>query len=375
MRLARLAVLTLLLGGCAQDQPGQQMAYVPPSYPSGSSLQSYPASAVADGLAQPAARTDATAARNSGPEPFRSEIAITLPGRGAEGVRDISAFHEADEEGDWTYQFLEFRDAVGDRESFLRITNVYTAPILSSEGWRFWEVASDPKRGEVGIVPVRRAVDCDEAQFRAATRAFVGEIDQVPPMHSALKREGRPLYEYARAGVTLERAPRRVAIHAIETLAFAGSRATIRVRCSKGTYIRTLAADIGERLGCGAPLSGLRRERVGTLSVADAITLEALEALEPAARRARLAPADALLSDLPRVDLDVPSETRFLHGQKLRAPAAAGTTGRVRVYGAGRLLGVAALRDGALVPQRLVATGDSATKHIEPEEHHEPRHP
>lgn len=197
MRLARLAVLTLLLGGCAQDQPGQQMAYVPPSYPSGSSLQSYPASAVADGLAQPAARTDATAARNSGPEPFRSEIAITLPGRGAEGVRDISAFHEADEEGDWTYQFLEFRDAVGDRESFLRITNVYTAPILSSEGWRFWEVASDPKRGEVGIVPVRRAVDCDwrECRFTEVVDLSLHELNA-----DAVRRGTVPLTLKSKSG-------------------------------------------------------------------------------------------------------------------------------------------------------------------------------
>ncbi len=228
-----------------------------------------------------------------------------------------------------------------------------------------------------GRVLVRRTVGCDEAQFRAVAAAFVGEIDQVPPMHSALKREGRPLYEYARAGVTLERAPRRVAIHAIEALAFGGSRATIRVRCGKGTYIRTLAADIGERLGCGAHLASLRRERVGALSVADAITLDALEALGAAARRARLAPADALLAGLPRVDLDAPAAVRFLHGQKLRAPAAAGGRDgtRVRVYGAARLLGVATLRDGVLVPKRLVATGAGATKHTEPQGHHEPRHP
>ncbi len=228
-----------------------------------------------------------------------------------------------------------------------------------------------------GRVLARREVGCDEAQLRAAAAAFVGEIEQVPPMHSALKREGRPLYEYARAGVTLERAPRRVVIHEIETLAFVGSRATIRVRCGKGTYIRTLAADIGERLGCGAHLAGLRRERVGALSVADAITLEALEALEPAARRARLAPADALLADLPRVDLDAPAEARFLHGQKLRVAAATGSRdlARVRVYGAQRLLGVAALRDGVLVPQRLVAAGAGATKYTEPEASHESRHP
>jgi tRNA pseudouridine55 synthase len=228
-----------------------------------------------------------------------------------------------------------------------------------------------------GEVLARREVDCDDAAFRAAAAAFVGEIEQVPPMHSALKRDGRPLYEYARAGIVLERAARRVAIRSIETLAFAGSRATIRVCCSKGTYVRTLAADIGERLGCGAHLSALRRERVGGLSLADAVSLDALEALEPAARRARLAPADALLAGLPRVDLDATSEARFLHGQKLRAPASlqGGDIERVRVYGPHRLLGVAALRAGALVPLRLVATGDAEPTHPEPEAPHEPRHP
>ncbi len=210
-----------------------------------------------------------------------------------------------------------------------------------------------------GSVVARREVGCDEAAFRAAAAAFVGEIEQVPPMHSALKRDGRPLYEYARAGITLERAPRRVTIHAIEALGFDAPRATIRVSCSKGTYIRTLAADIGERLGCGAHLSALRRERVGALSVADAIGLEALEALAPAQRSARLAPADALLAGLARVELDAAGAARLLHGQKLRAPAAlqADEERRVRVYGPRGLLGVAIVRQGALVPQRLIATG------------------
>ncbi|RPH64279.1 MAG: tRNA pseudouridine(55) synthase TruB [Burkholderiales bacterium] len=218
-------------------------------------------------------------------------------------------------------------------------------------------VATDTADAE-GRPIAQREVDCDEVAFRCAAAAFAGEIEQVPPMHSALKRDGRPLYEYARAGVTVERAARRVTVHAIDTLAFAAPRATIRVRCSKGTYIRTLAADIGERLGCGAHLSALRRERAGAMSVDDAITLEALEALEPAARRARLAPPDALLAGLARADLDEASAARFLHGQKLRAPASLhGDDGaRVRVYGARRLLGVAELRQGALVPQRLVAS-------------------
>ncbi len=207
-----------------------------------------------------------------------------------------------------------------------------------------------------------REMRCDERAFRAAAAAFVGPIDQVPPMHSALKRDGRPLYEYARAGVTLEREARRVIIHAIDVLRFEPPRAALRVRCSKGTYIRTLAADIGERVGCGAHLSALRRERVGTLDVADALTLDALEAIAPGERRSRLLPLDALLGALPRVALDDEHAARFLHGQKLRVHEPSGGAAnedpaRVSVYAGARLLGVAQLRAGTLVPQRLVATG------------------
>lgn len=207
-----------------------------------------------------------------------------------------------------------------------------------------------------------REPEADEAALREAAARFVGEIEQVPPMHSALKRDGRPLYEYARAGLTVERAARRVTIHSIDVLSFASPRAVLRVRCSKGTYIRTLAADIGERLGCGAHLSALRRERAGALDVAEAITLDALEAMPPEARRAQLHPPDALLASLPRIDLDPALAARFLHGQRLRVGAPAGPDEhvqpvRVRVYGDERLLGVARLADGTLAPLRLVAAG------------------
>jgi tRNA pseudouridine55 synthase len=193
--------------------------------------------------------------------------------------------------------------------------------------------------------------------------AFVGPIDQVPPMHSALKRDGRPLYELARAGVVVERAPRRVTIHAIDVLRFAPPHAELRVRCSKGTYIRSLAIDLGERLGCGAHLSALRRERVGALDVRDAVPLEALEALALPERRARLLPADALLLGLPRIDLDAALGARFRHGQKLRLETACtdASPRRVRVYGAGNeLLGVALQQAGELQPQRLVAASTPA---------------
>ena len=227
-------------------------------------------------------------------------------------------------------------------------------------------VATDTGDAE-GEPIARREVRCDAAAFAAAAAAFVGRIEQVPPMHSALKRDGRPLYDYARAGLAVERAPRTVTVHAIEMLAWDAPRASVRVSCSKGTYIRTLATDIGERLGCGAHLSALRRERVGALSVADAITLEALEALAPHERQARLAPADALLAGLPRVTLDDAGAARFLHGQKLRAPQPlpAPEGARLRVYAAERLLGVAELRGGALVPRRLIATGAGAPAGVE----------
>ncbi|HEY0877328.1 MAG TPA: tRNA pseudouridine(55) synthase TruB [Zeimonas sp.] len=221
-----------------------------------------------------------------------------------------------------------------------------------------------------GRVLAEREPVHDEARLRQALSHFVGEIEQVPPMHSALKHGGRPLYEYARAGVVVERAARRITIRSIELLRFAPPRAWLRVTCSKGTYVRSLAIDLGERLGCGAHLSGLRRERVGTLDVADAVTLDALDALGMSGRRARLLPVDALLGGLPRVDLDAPLAARFLQGQKLRIalsgpgappdaerpPDAGAPALRVRVYDAGKLLGVALHESGELQPQRLVAT-------------------
>ena len=229
--------------------------------------------------------------------------------------------------------------------------------------------ATGDAEGEV----VERARDeATEQPIRAACAAFVGEIEQVPPMHSALKRDGRPLYEYARAGQSVERAPRRVTIHAIEVLSVQdqpgvptgepGSvRVSLRVACSKGTYVRTLAEDIGRRLGCGAFLSGLRRERVGALLLDHAITLQALEAQAPESRLAWLLPADLMLGGLRNVDLEAGLAQRFLHGQRLRlAPAgerAAHRGGeRVRVYRAGTLLGTGLLDDGLLVPQRLIDT-------------------
>ena len=154
-----------------------------------------------------------------------------------------------------------------------------------------------------GEVIERRPVAADDAALEAALERLRGEIEQVPPMHSALKHQGRALYEYARAGIEVERAPRRVRIHRLALLERRGDELVLDVRCSKGTYVRTLAEDLGRLLGCGAHLSALRRTASGALCVEQAVTLDALEALDAAARLALLLPPDVLLHDWPEVRL------------------------------------------------------------------------
>ncbi|RQR37461.1 MULTISPECIES: tRNA pseudouridine(55) synthase TruB [unclassified Burkholderia] len=211
-----------------------------------------------------------------------------------------------------------------------------------------------------GDVLDTRAVECDRAAVEAALARFTGEIVQVPPMYSALKRDGKPLYEYARAGQTVEREGRNVTIHALDLLACELPDVTFRVTCSKGTYVRTLAEDIGEALGCGAHLTMLRRTGVGALTLEHAVTLDALSDAAEAARDAWLQPVDALLSTFPLVRLDETSAKRFLHGQRLPLSALdsidAAEGERVRVYDAQRLLGVARKANGVLAPERLVVT-------------------
>jgi tRNA pseudouridine55 synthase len=205
-----------------------------------------------------------------------------------------------------------------------------------------------------GEITACRPATFDRAQLQAVLRRFTGAVVQVPPMHSALKRDGRPLYQLARAGETVERQPRQVRIDALELLAFDGAEAVLAIACSKGTYVRVLAEDIGAAIGCGAYLSGLRRTRVGALSIDDAVTLAELESSDLAGRRARLLPLDALLAGLPRVELGEQDAGRFRHGQRL--PLAIAPAPRVRVYGRDdRLIGVASVDEhGVLAPQRLI---------------------
>lgn len=207
-----------------------------------------------------------------------------------------------------------------------------------------------------GEILETRTVEADAAAVAAAAQSFLGEIEQVPPMHSALKRGGRPLYELARRGEVVEREPRRVFVRSIFAADFDGESFTLACVVSKGTYIRVLAEDIGRALGCGAHLTALRRTRVGNLTLDKAVTIEALEALgTPEAVRAKLTPSDALLSTLARVDLTAPQAERFLLGQRLRLELPADP--RVRVYdAAGALLGTASVSErGVLSPVRLIA--------------------
>ena len=193
------------------------------------------------------------------------------------------------------------------------------------------------------------------ADVRAVLARFRGEIEQVPPMHSALKHEGMPLYKLARKGQSVERKPRRVRILDVELLDFRSPLAEIRVRCSKGTYVRTLAEDIGAALGTGAHLAALRRTASGRFRVADAVALDDLAASGD--RLARLLPLEALLAELPRVDLDVGLAAKLRNGQALRLEAL--PEGVAAVYGpGGALLGIGRAQDGILRPLRLTQVAE-----------------
>lgn len=207
-----------------------------------------------------------------------------------------------------------------------------------------------------GEVVLERGVDVDAAALEEAAGRFIGEIEQIPPMYSALKKDGKCLYELAREGVEVERKPRRVTIKSLEVYDFDGVEFSMRTTVSKGTYIRTLAEDIGEALGCGAHLTALRRTKVGHLSIEDARTLQELEKLETTEEvRAKLSGADSLLTTLPKVVLNEGDAARFLHGQRLASQVS--ERGRARIYSdEGVLLGTARIDERAVIrPERLIA--------------------
>lgn len=199
------------------------------------------------------------------------------------------------------------------------------------------------------------SVELDQSQIEAALLKFRGIISQVPPMYSALKHQGKPLYAYARDGVDVERAARQVTIHDIRLQRFKQDELEIVVECSKGTYIRTLAEDIGNSLGCGAHLQSLRRLSTGHFQLEDAATLEELEAMTAEERDRMLLPVEASIEYLPRVNLDEESTYYLRQGQRIWKSGAI-PSGLLRLYGAqGEFLGTGEqMPDGRLAPKRLV---------------------
>ena len=198
-------------------------------------------------------------------------------------------------------------------------------------------------------------VNISSVQFREAISAFVGEIMQVPPMYSALKHEGKALYEYARAGVEIERKARAVHIYAIELNSFDQDVAEITVRCSKGTYIRTLAEDIGRSLDCGAHLIGLRRTATANYHISQSISLEAFEAMTADQRIAALLPADSAVENFPAVMLNDDSAYYVRQGQAVWQSGVK-QTGFIRLYTAQQqFIGLGEMQpDGKIAPKRLI---------------------
>ena len=228
-------------------------------------------------------------------------------------------------------------------------------------------------------VMLQEVPEFSESRIEVVLEQFRGAIDQVPTMYSALKYQGRPLYEYARQGITVERAARPITIYALELLAQRQDELDLRVSCSKGTYIRTLVEDIGQALGCGAHVSMLRRYQAGFFELADTVTFEQLEALAPKLAvsdlpedaeqltglfqeiDAFIRPADSLLPDFSKIYLKNDDVSSILQGQAVKIPPSENSrvdeTKLVALYDAAErtFLGVAEYQaNHVLQPKRLV---------------------
>ena len=232
---------------------------------------------------------------------------------------------------------------------------IYRAEIRLGE-----ETTTGDREGAISYEGDVSGIDRD--RVTEVVNRFIGTIEQIPPMHSALKHHGQPLYKLAIRGIEIERAPRRVIIHALQLHGFADGLLDIEVHCSKGTYIRTLAQDIGRALGCGAHVATLRRLRAGPFSITDAVTLEDLArdaATDIELLRTRLLPVDGALDGYPAVTADADQAMRLGRGQAIRL-SQLGDSGPLRLYdGSGRFLGIGELRDdGWVAPKRLVVGSD-----------------
>jgi tRNA pseudouridine55 synthase len=240
-------------------------------------------------------------------------------------------------------------------------------PLCFGEATKFAQRLLDAPKGYIATIrfgattttgdsegePVRmRPVAFDPAMLESASKRFVGRQSQMPPMHSALKFQGRAYYDYARKGEEIPRSPRDIVVHAFELLEWNSPDAVVSIACSKGTYVRVLAEDLGEALGCGAHLTALRRTATGGFRVEDALTLDGLEAIEDARRLASLLPTAALVADLPRIDVGEAQCRRFRQGQAL--PAGGFADGDFAVFAGAAFVGLAEVSGGVAHPRRLV---------------------
>lgn len=207
-----------------------------------------------------------------------------------------------------------------------------------------------------GDVLSTRSVNVGYHDIVTTMRRFIGDIEQIPPMHSALKHQGRPLYEYARAGIEIDRPPRRVRIHSLELIECSLPQVSFEVRCSAGTYIRTLAQDIGELMGCGAHLTGLTRIASGLFELNNASTLEAIEAVPHDERQRLLLPSDCLVQHLPEIELDEAACRALCQGRAVSSPHT--EIALARIYDpARRFIGLAQVdQHGTMVSRRLIDT-------------------
>lgn len=212
-----------------------------------------------------------------------------------------------------------------------------------------------------GEILQTRLVKCSEDHFRLICKDYVGEISQTPPMYSALKFNGRPLYEYAREGIEIERPARTIHIHTISVDAFEDDVAKITVHCTKGTYIRTLAEDIGEQLGCGSHLIGLRRTISGPFSLNQTITLEQLEGMSDEEKSQQLLPVDQTVTALPAVTLTPDQVEKIRLGQVIKI-AHGFDVELIKLYdSAQRFIGLGEPKHGgAIKPKRLINLASKA---------------
>ena len=206
-----------------------------------------------------------------------------------------------------------------------------------------------------GEVISEKEVVLNEAQLKDTLKKFIGDTTQIPPMYSALKFEGKPLYEYAREGIEIERKSRQIKIFDIKLINIEKSIITIEVLCSKGTYIRTLAEDIGQTMGCGAHLKGLERTQTGNFQLSEALSIEALEAMPMASREKALMPIDVLLEELLSIKLNMAELDAIKKGQSIDFMSK--NNKEVRLYSpSGQFVGVGQPDlKGRLFPKRLIA--------------------